>query len=84
MQRLTLRQIISILGYFSFSTGVRRKLDGKIGHLTTAYAAAVAIWTTYQATLSSIDVLALSIIFLSLMLVLVFLLTGSSSKSSDL
>ena len=83
MQRLTLRQIISILGYFSFSTGVRRKLEGKIGHLTTAYAAAVAIWTTYQATLSSIDVLALSIIFLSLMLVLVFLLTGSSSKSSE-
>ncbi len=44
----------------------------------SVYAAAVAIWVVYQATLSSIDVLALSIIFLSLMLVLAFLLIGAT------
>ena len=69
------------MGFLSFSTGVRRELDGWIGQAVKGYAATVAIWTTYQATLSSIDVLALSIIFLSLMLVLVFVLIGSSSTA---
>ena len=73
--------LISQLAFLFFSTGVRRKLEGLVGHVVTGYAAAVAVWTTYQATLSSIDVLALSIIFLSLMLVLVFILIGSSSTS---
>ena len=73
--------MINYLGFLSFSTGVRRELDGWIGQAVKGYAATVAIWTTYQATLSSIDVLALSIIFLSLMLVLVFVLIGSSSTA---
>ncbi|SVE26210.1 uncharacterized protein METZ01_LOCUS479064, partial [marine metagenome] len=76
-----MRNLISQLAFLFFSTGVRRKLEGLVGHVVTGYSAAVAVWTTYQATLSSIDVLALSIIFLSLMLVLVFILIGSSSTS---
>jgi TRAP transporter 4TM/12TM fusion protein len=59
-------------------TGGRRRPKGVLAKLVNAYAAVVALWVVYQATLSSIDVLALSIIFLSLMLGLTFLMIGAT------
>lgn len=75
---------MSVQAYFAkavriaFTTGGRRRPKGLLAHLVNFYAAAIALWVVYQATLSSIDVLALSIIFLSLMLCLAFLLIGAT------
>lgn len=65
----------------AITTGARRRPEGVLAKIVNAYAAIVAVWVVYQATLSSIDVLALSIIFLSMILVLVFLLIGASANS---
>ncbi len=75
-------QFLRWLGEAAFSTGARRELTGILGHIVKAYAAILAVWTVYAAVLSSIDVLALTIIFLSAMLVLVFLLIGATAKAA--
>lgn len=71
------------IGSVLFSTGPRRRLQGLIGHVVTAYCAALALWTLYSATYSRIDALALTIIFLCLMLVPSFLLIGATSRAAS-
>lgn len=64
-----------------FDTGVRRSPAGLVGHAVKAFAAATAVWTVYAAAFSRADTLTLIMTFLSLMLVLTFVLIGPSSKS---
>jgi TRAP transporter 4TM/12TM fusion protein len=62
----------------AFSTGARRRPEGWLGRLVAVYAAGTALWVVYAATYALIDALALTIIFLTLMLVLVFLTVGAT------
>src|SRR5512145_1721657 len=61
-----------------FDTGARRSPGGWIGHVVKAFAAATAVWTVYAAGFSRADRLALTITFLSLMLVLSFVTIGAT------
>jgi len=74
---MTSRSVLLKIGSLAVATGGRRKPTGVLAHIVKAYSALVALWVVYQATLSSIDVLALSIIFLSLMLCLAFIFIGA-------
>ena len=65
----------------AFDTGVRRRPGGRIGTAIRACAAAIAVWTVYAAGFSTTDVLSLTIIFLTLMLTLAFLMIGASPQS---
>ena len=65
----------------AFDTGLRRKPSGIIGHAVKIFAAGTAVWTIYAAGFSRADVLSLTITFLSLMLVLAFLLITPTAKS---
>ena len=67
----------------AFSTGGRRKPEGWLKAFITAYAALVTCWVVYAATIALIDALALTIIFLALMLVLVFLTMNATSADRD-
>ena len=80
---MSLSGMLSSLARLAISTGGRRRPVGILATAIRIYAALVAVWVVYQATLSSIDVLALSIIFLSIMLVLVFLMFGASETSDE-
>ena len=71
------QSVLVRFGSLAVATGGRRKLTGLLAHIVKAYSALVALWVVYQATLSSVDVLALSIIFLSLMLCLAFIFIGA-------
>ena len=62
----------------AFSTGARRRPTGWLGRFVTFFAAATAAWVIYAATIALIDALALTIVFLALMLVLVFLTIGAT------
>lgn len=64
-----------------FDTGTRRSPDGLVGHAVKAFAAGTAVWTVYSAAFSRADTLTLIMTFLSLMLVLTFVLVGPTSKS---
>lgn len=64
-----------------FATGRRRQLSGPLGAAVRAYCAALAVWTLYAAVYSRIDALALTVIFLSLMLAPSFLLISASPRS---
>lgn len=72
------RQALGLL----FDTGATRSPSGAVGLAIRVFAAATAVWTTYAAAFSRSDTLSLTITFLSLMLVLTFLLTGASSRSN--
>ena len=63
------------------TTGVRRKLEGRFGAFLKFFAFAAAMYTVYAATLSTWDVLARTIVFLTLMLTMLFLLVGASENS---
>jgi TRAP transporter 4TM/12TM fusion protein len=78
---MTVRTFVENVGQIAVSTGRRRRPKGWLAAGVKTYASATALWVVYQATLSSIDVLALSIIFLSLMLGLAFLLVGARHES---
>ena len=65
----------------AFDTGLRRKPDGPVGLAVKIYAGAVAAWVIYAAGFSREDVLSLTIIFLSLMLVLTFLLITPTAQA---
>ncbi len=67
----------------AFDTGLRRKLTGTLGNGVKVFAAGTAAWTVYAAGFSRTDVLSLTITFLSLMLVLTFLLITPSAKSDN-
>ena len=64
-----------------FDTGTRRKPDGLIGQLVKAFAAGTAVWTVYAAAFSRADSLTLIMTFLSLMLVMTFVLVGPTANS---
>lgn len=65
----------------AFGTGARRQPAGLVGKAIRAYAAAVAVWTVYAAAFSRADALSLTIAFLAIMLVMVFLLIGPAVDS---
>ena len=67
----------------AFSTGGRRNPEGWLKAAITAYAAGVTCWVVYAATFAFIDALALTIIFLALMLVLVFLTINATSAGAS-
>ncbi|GMG84126.1 TRAP transporter fused permease subunit [Paralimibaculum aggregatum] len=69
------------LGRLLFSTGARRQLGGRLGLAVKTYAAGVAVWTLYSATLARIDLLALTVVFLCLMLVPSFLVIGATERA---
>ncbi len=69
------------IGAMMFSIGVRRHPRGTMMRVINVYAAALAVWTLYSATLSRIDTLALTIIFLTLMFAPAFLLVTASPRS---
>jgi TRAP transporter 4TM/12TM fusion protein len=64
-----------------FDTGTRRSPGGLTGHVVKAFAAVTAVWTVYAAAFSRGDALTLIMMFLSLMLVLTFMLIGPTSHS---
>lgn len=67
---------------FFFNTGVRRRPVGLVGHFAKAFAALTSIWVVYAAAFSRADSLTLTMTFLSLMLVLSFVLIGPSQNAS--
>ena len=66
---------------FAFETGRRRRPGGFLGGVIKGFAALTAVWTVYAAAFSTEDVLTLTITFLSLMLVLTFLLIGHGPRA---
>lgn len=62
------------------STGRRRKPQGTMGFLLKLYAATISLWVIWTTLFSTADVLALTIVFLTLMLVLVFFLVAPRDK----
>lgn len=64
------------------STGPRRHLDGVLGHAVNFIAAAIALWVIYATVISTADLYAMTIKFLSVMLALLFVLHGAASTSS--
>lgn len=73
---------MSLIGIF-FDTGVRRNPGGLTGHAVKAFAALTTVWTVYAAVLSRADSLTLIMTFLSLMLVLTFVLIGPTADSAN-
>lgn len=69
------------LAHLALTTGVRRRLAGRLDHIVKLFAVATAVYTIYAATLSTWDVLARTIVFLALMLTLLFLLVGAREES---
>lgn len=72
-----MKKIVSTI----FSTGRRRELTGPLAHAVTFFAAAVAAWVIYKTVLSTGDLFAMTISFLSAMLALLFLLFGAGTSS---
>lgn len=64
-----------------FSVGARRRPSGWLQAIITAYGALLAAWVIYSVTVAIIDPLALGAIFLSFMLVLLFLIVGARPGS---
>lgn len=71
------------IGRFLISTGRRRRPEGLLGHGIKAFAALTAVWVVYAATWSDMAVLAQTILFLALMLVLVFLIITPSEGDPE-
>ena len=68
-----------------FGTGKRRTPSGLVGAAIKAYAALVAVWVIYNVIIIVTDIFGMTIIFLSAMLVLIFLTLAptTSSKSEN-
>ncbi len=64
------------------STGVRRYPRGSMGHIFRAFAVCIAVYTIWAAAFSSWDLVARTIVFLCMMLVLVFPLVGHSERAN--
>ena len=73
--------VLRTFGLSLIGTGPRRHFDGWLGLFVTCFAVLIAAYTVYAATLSTWDVLARTIVFLSLMFTLLFLLVGSGPKA---
>lgn len=69
------------LARLALSTGARRRPTGWLAEVLRAYAVMTALYTIYAATMSTWDVLARTIVFLCLMLVMVFILVGPTENS---
>ncbi len=74
----TVKHVLNLL----FVTGVRRRPEGWTGRIIKAYAAATAVWAVYAAAFSREDALTLIMTFLSLMMVLTFMLIGPTQYSN--
>lgn len=72
---------MNLLGLL-FSTGSRRRLTGPLAQAVRLSAAVVALWVVYYNTLSTGDLFAMTIKFLSVMLALLFLLYGATANSN--
>lgn len=70
---------------FLFSTGKSRKPSGLIGAAIKLYAVLVAMWVIYNVVIIVTDIFGMTIVFLSAMLVLIFLTLAptTSSKSEN-
>ena len=68
-----------------FGTGKRRTPSGLVGAAIKAYAALVAVWVIYNVIIIVTDIFGMTMIFLSAMLVLIFLTLAptTSSKSEN-
>lgn len=64
-----------------FDTGKSRKPSGFIGAAIKLYAALIAIWVIYNVVIIVTDVFGMTIVFLSAMLVLVFLTLAPTASS---
>ena len=64
-----------------FSTGAVRHPTGVLAQVIKFTAAAVALWVVYSTTISTGDLFAMTIKFLSIMMALLFLLHGATSAS---
>lgn len=65
-----------------FDTGPRRRLSGRSDLAVRGFAAATALWTVWAAAFSRTDALSLTITFLTLMLVLTFLVIAPASRAA--
>ncbi len=66
-----------------FSTGKSRSPQGMLGAAIKAYAALIAVWVIYNVVVIVTDIFGMTMIFLSAMLVLVFLTLAPSAKSTS-
>ena len=65
-----------------FSTGCRRNISGNLYWPIRLYTALFSVWVIWAATISRIDALSLTVIFLCLIYVPAFLLVGATEKSN--
>ena len=66
-----------------FGTGKSRNPPGLLGAVIKAYAALIALWVVYNVVITVSDIFGMMIVFLSAILVLVFLTLAPSSKSTS-
>ncbi len=64
-----------------FSTGTRRRIHGKFYWPTRLYTALFSVWVIWAATISRIDALSLTVIFLCLIYIPAFSLIGATERS---
>ncbi|MEB8385682.1 TRAP transporter fused permease subunit [Rhodobacteraceae bacterium KMM 6894] len=75
--------LVSNLLNLMFSTGRRRFVLGYLYWVTRFYTALLALWVVWAATISRIDALSLTVVFLCLMLVPSFILVGATDQSDE-
>jgi TRAP transporter 4TM/12TM fusion protein len=68
---------------FLFSTGKSRRPSGLIGVAIKLYAALIAIWVIYNVVIIVTDIFGMTMVFLSAMLVLVFLTLAPTPNSTS-
>ncbi len=66
-----------------FGTGKRRKPSGLMGAAIKLYAALIAIWVIYNVVIIVTDIFGMTVIFLSAMMVLVFLTLAPTANSES-
>ncbi len=66
-----------------FGTGKARHPPGALGALIKCFAALLALWVIYSVVLVVTDIFGMTVIFLSAILVLVFLTIAASTKSNS-
>jgi TRAP transporter 4TM/12TM fusion protein len=68
---------------FLFGTGTSRKPSGWLGSVLKAYAVAIALWVIYNVVIIVTDIFGMMMVFLSAMLVLVFLTLAPTRRSDN-
>jgi TRAP transporter 4TM/12TM fusion protein len=66
-----------------FGTGKRRSPPGLIGFAIKLYAALIALWVIYNVVIIVTDIFGMTVVFLSAMMVLVFLTLAPTSNSTS-